>query len=53
MDKRKGTETSAFGSPGRSNHDSSRFYGSRLYQGLPAENKNIRFVENKNRMKKI
>lgn len=31
--RKKGTTTSAFGSPGRSGHDSSRFYGSRLYLG--------------------
>jgi site-specific DNA-methyltransferase (adenine-specific) len=29
--KRKGTRTSAFGSPGRISHDSSPFYNSRLY----------------------
>ena len=28
-----GTETSAFGAPGRVSHDSSRFYGGRLYDG--------------------
>lgn len=28
------TETSSFGSPGRSGHDSSRFYAGRLYEGL-------------------
>lgn len=32
-----GTKTSAFGSPGREGHDASRFYGSRLYSGLPRE----------------
>jgi len=32
-----GTKTSAFGSPGRINHDSSTFYASRLYEGLPKE----------------
>ena len=32
-DKKKGTKTSSFGSPGRENHDSSAFYSSRLYQG--------------------
>ena len=32
-----GTKTSAFGSPGRINHDSSTFYTSRLYEGLPKE----------------
>ncbi len=44
--KRNGTETSKFGSPGRMNHDSSKFYGSRLYEGLPTEKKNVKFVEN-------
>jgi len=33
--KRKlGTETSSFGTPGRVNHDSTKFYNSRLYEGL-------------------
>lgn len=31
--KRAGTRTSAFGAPGRVNHDASVFYGSRLYEG--------------------
>jgi site-specific DNA-methyltransferase (adenine-specific) len=31
MPKRKSTVTSAFGSPGREGHDSSAFYGARLY----------------------
>ncbi|MGC8483704.1 MAG: DNA-methyltransferase [Thermodesulfobium sp.] len=35
--KRKGTKTSAFGSPGRINHDSTPFYTSRLYEGFPKE----------------
>ena len=34
---RRGTRTSAFGSPGRASHDSARFYSARLYEGLPAE----------------
>ena len=34
---RKRTETSAFGTSGRINHDATRFYTSRLYEGLPAE----------------
>ena len=36
MDKEKNTtsETSAFGSPGRRGHDSSRFYDSKLYEDL-------------------
>jgi len=35
--RRKGTETSSFGSSGRINHDSSRFYNTRLYQGRQPE----------------
>jgi site-specific DNA-methyltransferase (adenine-specific) len=41
--RKEGTKTSAFGSPGRINHDSSTFYKSRLYEGLPKEE----FVEYK------
>lgn len=44
--KRTGTETSSFGTPGRINHDSSKFYKSRLYEGLHSEKK-IRYIENK------
>ena len=47
VSKRKGTETSKFGSPGRMNHDSSKFYDSRLYEGLPTEKEDIAFIENK------
>lgn len=36
---RRGTKTSAFGSPGRINHDSTSFYSSKLYEGLPQETK--------------
>ncbi len=39
------TETSAFGSPGRRGHDSSRFYAGRLYEGLPSERR-VAYVEN-------
>jgi DNA modification methylase len=35
--RRTGTKTSAFGSPGRVNHDSTPFYASKLYEGLPKE----------------
>jgi modification methylase len=35
--KRKSTETSSFGTPGRISHDSSRFYNSRLYEGMKKE----------------
>jgi DNA modification methylase len=34
MSRRKSTTTSDFGSPGRSSHDSSKFYSGRLYDGL-------------------
>ncbi len=40
-----GTETSAFGSPGRFSHDASRFYCSRLYSGLNLKG-NIDHAEN-------
>ena len=44
--KRKiGTQTSAFGTPGRINHDSSKFYNSRLYEGLNNEKK-VEYIEN-------
>ena len=32
--RKRGTETSAFGTPGRISHDSSKFYSARLYEGL-------------------
>jgi DNA modification methylase len=43
--KVNGTETSAFGSPGRFSHDSSKFYGSRMYEGFKADEK-VEFTEN-------
>ena len=43
--KRTGTNTSAFGSPGRVNHDSTPFYASKLYEGLPKE-EITEYVEN-------
>ncbi len=36
-----GTETSSFGTKGRINHDSSKFYNSRLYSELELSNKKI------------
>jgi len=46
INRRKfGTKTSAFGSPGRINHDSTPFYASRLYEGLPKEEK-VEYIEN-------
>jgi len=35
--KKTGTQTAAFGSPGRVSHDARAFYGKRLYAGLPRE----------------
>ncbi len=43
--RRTGTQTSAFGTPGRINHDSSRFYNSKLYEGLNQEKK-VKYIEN-------
>lgn len=40
-----GTKTSSFGSPGRINHDSSKFYSSRLYKDVPNE-KDVEYIEN-------
>jgi site-specific DNA-methyltransferase (adenine-specific) len=41
----RGTRTSSFGSPGRINHDSTRFYTSKLYEGLPKEQA-VKYIEN-------
>jgi modification methylase len=38
--KKAGTETSSFGTKGRISHDASKFYNSRLYEGLPKESDN-------------
>ncbi len=43
--RKSGTKTSSFGSPGRVNHDSTPFYASRLYEGLPKEER-VEYVEN-------
>jgi len=43
--QRKGTKTSSFGSPGRIGHDSSSFYASKLYEGLPKEQE-MEYIEN-------
>jgi len=39
------TQTSAFGAPGRISHDSSKFYNSKLYEGLN-NGKDVEYVEN-------
>lgn len=44
--RKKGTKTSSFGTPGRINHDSSQFYNSRLYEGLISDEK-VKHAENK------
>ena len=44
--KQRGTQTSSFGTPGRIGHDSSRFYNSRLYEGINKGEK-TKFIENK------
>jgi len=43
--RKNGTKTSTFGSPGRINHDSTTFYTSRLYEGLPKEEV-VKYFEN-------
>ncbi|PMQ01234.1 MAG: SAM-dependent methyltransferase [Dictyoglomus sp. NZ13-RE01] len=43
--KKEGTRTSIFGSPGRINHDATPFYTSRLYEGLPKE-EFVKYSEN-------
>jgi len=43
--RKNGTQTSAFGSPGRISHDSSKFYRGKLYEGLGPQ-KNVQFIEN-------
>jgi DNA modification methylase len=37
--RKRGTKTSSFGSPGRINHDATPFYTSKLYEGIPKEEK--------------
>ncbi len=43
--RKRGTQTTPFGSPGRINHDSTAFYRSKLYEGLPRE-EDVRYAEN-------
>jgi site-specific DNA-methyltransferase (adenine-specific) len=42
---KRGTQTSSFGTSGRINHDSSKFYKSKLYDGL-RNGKKIKYIEN-------
>lgn len=44
--RRNGSQTSSFGSPSRANHDSSKFYSSRLYDGFSRGKENVDFREN-------
>lgn len=44
--RRNGSQTSSFGSPSRANHDSSKFYSSRLYEGFSRGKENVDFREN-------
>jgi site-specific DNA-methyltransferase (adenine-specific) len=43
--RKKGSQTSSFGSPARISHDSTPFYSSKLYEGLPKEQR-TKYVEN-------
>lgn len=42
--RKQGTETSSFGTSGRINHDSSKFYNSKLYEGLN-NGKEVKYIE--------
>lgn len=42
---RKGTQSSSFGTPGRINHNSSKFYKSKLYHGRLVDNQ-VQYIEN-------
>ncbi|MEM4089493.1 MAG: site-specific DNA-methyltransferase, partial [Thermoplasmatales archaeon] len=44
--RKGGSKTSSFGSPSRFNHNSSKFYRSKLYDGLSRGNSNVNFEEN-------
>lgn len=44
--RKNGTKTSSFGTPGRINHDSTKFYNSKLYEDLNQEKSNVPYVEN-------
>ncbi len=44
--ERISTETSSFGTPGRINHDSSKFYSSKLYKDLSSSTNKINYIEN-------
>ncbi|CAN2047024.1 site-specific DNA-methyltransferase (adenine-specific) [Candidatus Magnetomoraceae bacterium gMMP-1] len=50
--RKTGTKTSSFGTPGRINHDSTKFYKSRLYEGLFTEKK-VKYIENKIPVKNV
>lgn len=43
--KTEGTKTSAFGAPGRINHDATSFYTSKLYEGL-SKGETAKYIEN-------
>ncbi|MFH2039863.1 MAG: site-specific DNA-methyltransferase [Chloroflexota bacterium] len=45
MPRKKNTQTSSFGSPGRIGHDASAFYAGKIYQGLTQDQK-VEYVEN-------
>ena len=40
ISKKNGTETSSFGTNGRINHDSSKFYNSKMYEGISSSTNN-------------
>ena len=44
--RKNGSETSTFGVSARINHDSSKFYGSKLYSSNGGSKKKIKYIEN-------
>jgi len=49
---KKGSKTSSFGVSKRENHDSSRFYDSKLYRELPNLLENVNYIDNSDKIPK-
>jgi site-specific DNA-methyltransferase (adenine-specific) len=46
MNRKKGSKTSSFGSPGRESHDSSAFYNGRMYEDFPSPPRDVDSTQN-------
>ena len=51
--RKNGTQTSSFGVSARTNHDSSKFYNSKLYKELNSKEKETYEIENKIPLEKL